>query len=114
MKLSPDGEWVGHWRVRYSTIDPEIAAGLNRASIYVFGSLMLTLEEGQAALQAGLEEEVSFRVVGGQNEPATETLLQPGTEMRVWVNANDASSPILAARWNLLCALYHTLRFCRQ
>ncbi len=94
-ELSPDGEWVGNWRVRYSTTDPEVAAGFNRASIYVFGSLMLTLDESQASLHAGIEEEIVVRVVGGSNEPATDTVLQPGTKMQLWVDNDIIGLPTL-------------------
>ncbi len=92
-ELSPDGEWVGHWRVRYSTTDPAVAAGINRASVYVFGNLLLTLDESQASLNAGIEEEIVVRVVGGSNEPATDTVLEPGTKMQVWVD-NVIISPL--------------------
>ena len=94
-ELSADGSWVGHWRVRYATDDPSVAAQLNRASIYVFGSLMMELESSQSPLQAGLQNDIVFHIVGANREPATETTLQSGTRMRVWVNEQIASDPIM-------------------
>ena len=93
--LDPSTSWTGHWRVRYSTVDPAAADALNRASIYVFGNLMMELDASQGALQAGLDNEIIFRIVGGSSEPATDTDLQSGTRMEVWVNEDVASAPIM-------------------
>ena len=93
-ELSPGGSWVGHWRVRYTTDDPQAAEDLNRASIYVFGSLMMELDLSQAPLQAGLLNDVVFRIVGSSSEPAAYAELQSETQLQVWVN-EEASSELV-------------------
>ncbi len=93
-ELSPGGSWEGHWRVRYTTDDPEAVEDLNRASIYVFGSLTMELDLSQPSLQAGIQDDIVFRIVGASGEPAAHAELQPGTRLRVWVNDAAASEPI--------------------
>ena len=94
-ELSPRGSWDGPWRVRYATDDPAVAYQLNRASIYVFGSLMMELDASHSSLQAGIQNEIVFHIVAADSEPATATTLQSGTEMRVWVNNEVASDPVM-------------------
>ena len=94
-ELNPGGSWVGHWRVRYTTDDPQAAEDLNRASIYVFGSLMMELDLSQAPLQAGLLNDVVFRIVGSSSEPAAFAELQSETQLQVWVNEEATSEPVM-------------------
>ena len=91
-ELSPGGLWEGHWRVRYSTDDPEAVEHLNRSSIYVFGSLMMELVS-HSSLQAGVENSIVFRIAGADGEPAAYTDLETGTQVRVWIEGEPTNEP---------------------
>ena len=91
--LDPGGSWRGRWRVRYSTSDPEIAAELNRASIYVFGGLMIELDREGTNLRVGHDGEIALRAVGIAGEVPTSGSLDADTELQLRVGTETVSVP---------------------
>ena len=92
--LAPGGSWSGRWRVRYSTSDPAIAAELNRASIYVFGGLMIELDHRRTDLGVGRDGEIALRTVGIAGDVPTRGLLDLETELDLRIGSTAISVPL--------------------
>ena len=91
--LTSGGSWSGQWRVRYSTSDADAADGLNRASIYVFGGLMVWLDLSEISLRAGSQGRITLRVVAIDGQQPSDAALEVGTMLNLMVDGEPVAVP---------------------